>query len=300
MRIRVASSNRLGNRSTNQDRCLISQRADSTLLVIADGMGGHDRGEIAAQTAVDSLRKRFEKLRGHLPDPADFLRNALEHAHLDVIAAGRAEQPPVQPRTVCVACIVQESHAWWAHAGDSRLYVIRDNRLVTRTRDHTPIDELVSSGAIPESATRKHPLRNSVSRCLGGGAVPPAVSSDDIDLLPGDIVLLCSDGLWSSLPERRILELYQGGYLNEAVEQLAEDAESAGYPHADNISVVALRWLGESPKLGKAVDTPVDAGIDSLASLSCDPKDFSNDDPVKRAIDEIHRAMLEYASEIKK
>lgn len=295
MRVRVACTNRLGNRSVNQDRCLVNQRANSALLVVADGMGGHPRGELAAQTVVDSLNARFDASRGRLGDPADFLQTALEHAHLDVVTAGRNEQPPVQPRTVCVACIVQDAHAWWAHVGDSRLYLIRGNRLVTRTRDHTPLDQLVSTGSVNQEDVRKHPLRNTVNRCLGGSPVPPAVSADNTELEPDDLVLLCSDGLWASLPEQRILDAYQGGYIDAAVEQLAEDAEKASYPNCDNISLIALRWLGESPRIGKR-----DPLLESIDAVSEELKHFSREDPVKHAIDEIHRALLEYADELKK
>ncbi len=296
MRVRVACANRLGNRAVNQDRCLVNQRANTALLVVADGMGGHARGELAAQTVIDSLNARFDATRGRLADPADFLQTGLEHAHLDVVAAGRHENPPVQPRTVCVACIVQETHAWWAHVGDSRLYVIRDAKLVTRTRDHSPLDQLLATGAVSEAALRKHPLRNTVNRCLGGGPMPPAPSTGATELEPEDLILLCSDGLWASLPEQRILETYQGGYIDAAVEHLAEDAEKASYPNCDNISLIALRWLGQSPNLARTGD-PL---LESLDSVSAELRNFANHDPVKRAIDDIHRALLEYASELKK
>jgi len=296
MRVRIACTNRLGNRSVNQDRCLINQRTRTTLLAVADGMGGHARGELAAQTLVDSLNARFEAVRGRLADPADFLQTGLEHAHLDIVAAGRNETPPVQPRTVCVACIVQDAHAWWAHVGDSRLYVIRGSGLLLRTRDHSPLDQLLASGGVAESAVRRHPLRNTVNRCLGGGPMPPQPSMGESDLEPEDLILLCSDGLWSSVPEQRIVETYQGGYIDDAVERLAEEAEKASYPNCDNISLIALRWLGMPANLSRTED-PMH---DPLDPVEAELRDFPDHDPLKRAIDDIHRALLEYASELKK
>jgi len=292
MKILTAFTNRLGNRSSNQDRCLVLEKADRALLVVADGMGGHARGDLAAQVVVDSLRRSFSLHRGTIEDPRNFLKGALETAHLEVVDAGRKQRPSVDPRTTCVACLVQGDHAWWAHVGDSRLYLLRAKRLVTRTRDHTPIEELLQKGAINEDELRTHPLRNSVSRCLGGARKLPRISFGDAGLKPEDTLLLCSDGLWSAIPEQKLVDIPWLGDLERAVNTLTDNAQMASYPHSDNISLVALRWLSAD----KAGET---APRKTSNHGTAEPRKKEKD-PVQQAIDDIHRAMLEYASEMKK
>ena len=134
MRYQHAITNRLGNRQSNQDRCLIRHGKEAVLLVVADGMGGHARGDLAAQTAVDTFSRLFRQHKGRFQDPHDFLRNAMEQAHDRVTRVGLAQHPPIEPRTTCVACLVQGQQAWWAHVGDSRLYLLREGRVVLRTK----------------------------------------------------------------------------------------------------------------------------------------------------------------------
>ncbi len=288
----TAWTNRLGNRSNNQDRCLLLERPWGTLLVVADGMGGHARGELAAQTAIDSLRRSFLSCPGPICAPQAFLEQALNHAHLEVFDTGNAQQPPLRPRTTCVACLVSGAQAWWAHLGDSRLYLIRDARVLSRTRDHTPVEEMVQNGLLTDRALRNHPLRNTVSRCLGGEPGLPKITFGDATLRAGDTLLLCSDGLWAALDESRLCDLpQQPEALGARLNQLADEADLASYPHSDNISLAALRWLApESP--------PTPSPEADAVPPRAPPAEPA--DPVQRAIADIHRAMLDYAGEMKK
>jgi len=293
MNVITALTNRLGNRSNNQDRCLVLERFGRVLLVVADGMGGHARGELAAQTATDSLSRSFLAQNSPIDDPQGFLKNALHSAHMDVVDAGRAENPPVNPRTTCVVCLMQDDQAWWAHVGDSRLYLLRDATLLARTRDHTPVEELLQSGAIVEEELRTHPLRNSVSRCLGGGLKLPKITTGQADLKTGDTLLLCSDGLWSALPEQRLMALSTCVDLERNANLLTDEAELASYPHSDNISLVCLRWL--SAGKSQAEETA------AAPAPTTEPAPAGEDhDELQQAIDDIHRAMLDYAAEMKK
>jgi serine/threonine protein phosphatase PrpC len=290
MKVLTAFTNRLGNRSSNQDRCLVLERPDCVLLVVADGMGGHAGGDLAAQATVDSLQRSLVRQRAPIAQPRAFLQEAFEAAHLQVIEAGRSRTPPINPRTTCVACVVQGNQAYWAHLGDSRLYLVRNGTLVTRTRDHTPVEELLQSGAISASELNSHPLRNSVSRCLGGVRPLPDVSFGAAELRADDTLLLCSDGLWNALPEQKLVAIPGYGNLQHSVDALSNEAELASYPHSDNISAVALRWLtATSPQKTRHVTRP---------SGNAAPADAN--DPLQQAIDDIHRAMLDYAAEIKK
>jgi len=292
MKALTSFANRLGNRTSNQDRCLVLERSDCVLLAVADGMGGHARGDLAAETAVNSLSHSFLSQHEAVAEPGQFLKTALEIAHLETVEAGRTSTPPVEPRTTCVVCLVQGNQAWWAHVGDSRLYLLRTGRLVTRTRDHTPVEELLQSGVIEEHELVTHPLRNSVSRCLGGALRPPEISFDHAELEPGDTLLLCSDGLWSALPEQKLLDMPASGELESAVNELTDEAEKTSYPHSDNISLVGLRWLSAADP--QTSDTGSSAGQHSEAAA------VEEKDPLQQAIDDINRAILDYASEMKK
>jgi len=294
MNVITALTNRLGNRSSNQDRCLILERFGRVLLVVADGMGGHARGDLAAQTAIDSLSCSFLAKLDTIDDPQDFLKTALHSAHMDIVDAGLAVDPPVNPRTTCVVCLIQGDQACWAHVGDSRLYLLRDHMLLARTRDHTPVEELLQSGAIAEEDLRTHPLRNSVSRCLGGGLKLPKISFDQARLNADDLLLLCSDGLWSALPEQRLTELSTYDDLERSANLLTDEADLASYPHSDNISLVCLHWLSaENSQISETIALPAPiTGIESVPAK--DPDDL------QQAIDDIHRALLDYASEMKK
>jgi len=290
MKVLTAFTNRLGNRTSNQDRCLVLERPDFVLLAVADGMGGHAGGELAAQATVERLQRSLVRQRGPIAQPRAFLQDAFEAAHLDVIEAGRSRTPPIKPRTTCVACVVQGNRAYWAHLGDSRLYLLRNGTLVTRTRDHTPVEDLLQSGAVSETELRNHPLRNSVSRCLGGLRPLPDISFGQAELRADDTLLLCSDGLWNALPEQKLVGIPGYGNLQHSIDALSNEAELASYPHSDNISLVALRWLSAtSPQKRRYGTRP-----------SCNAAQADDKDPLQQAIDDIHRAMLDYAAEMKK
>jgi PPM family protein phosphatase len=283
----AGQANRLGNRASNQDRCLVLERDDAILLAVADGMGGHARGDLAAQTFVDTLNRQFRTHQG-LEDPAQFLREAFREAHRTILRVGQAQKPPIQPMTTGVACLIQDGAVLWAHVGDSRAYLIRNGQVSLRTRDHTRVAEMVESGLLTEQQARLHPLRNQVSLCLGGTAQPPPVTlGPKIYLVPGDILLLCSDGLWSAVSEKRLISGLEAQDLPRAIDALTEAAERASYPKSDNVSGVALRW---------------EAGGDGDARTgdhATDETDESHEhDPVDRAIADIHQALAEYENEM--
>ncbi len=231
-----------GDRATNQDRCLAVERAGCALLLMADGMGGHPRGELAAQVFIDSMAGQFNSADLPLAAQGEFLRYSIEQAHHDIVATGLQQTPPVDPRTTAVACLVRDRQACWAHVGDSRLYLIRNGTVRYRTRDHSLVEELIQRGELEESGRTLHPLRNYVSRALGGDRQPPGITlSEPCTLLAGDLLLLCSDGLWASVPEEQLAGLAGAGLLEQAARELAAAAEQATHPASDNVTLLACR-----------------------------------------------------------
>ena len=225
------------------------------LLVVADGMGGHEGGSMAAEAAVESLRRSF-----HDRDPGEdwptFLRRAIETAHDEVVALGDKVGIGSRPRTTCAVSIVDDKRAMWAHVGDSRVYLVRGGKLLARTRDHTPIESLLQDGLISEEEVAGHPMRHYVEYCLGGVAERPLISiSGEVALEPGDLLVVCSDGLWSGVSDREIaMGPADDTALADWLARVASRAVRACTPYSDNTTVAVLRAVAEEgPVKGEEV-----------------------------------------------
>jgi len=246
MNVSIAHESRKGGRPYNQDRLAYCRTSDALLLALADGMGGHAGGEVAAQAAVENLGEAFRaQAKPALPDPEAFVSGAMARAHSAVLAKARQSGLGDEPRTTLVACVVQGGQAYWTFVGDSRLYVIREGKILMRTRDHTYVQQLVDAGRIREEAVLSHPERNKLLRCLGGASTPPLREPvGRSPLAKGDIVLLCSDGLWGPLTPRLLVIGLLGKPPARALPELMSLAESRGGPGCDNISALAMQWQG--------------------------------------------------------
>ena len=142
---------------------------------------------------------------------------------------------------------MQGSSAYWAHVGDSRVYQLRTGKVFERTRDHSHVELLLRAGRITERQAQGHPMRNYVECCIGGDPTLPEMTlSGRRALQPGDVLMLCSDGLWSGLGEEQIASLSGEPRrdLREVLGELGERAVTSSAPYADNTSAAAIRWLG--------------------------------------------------------
>src|SRR5947207_15200413 len=145
-------------------------------MVVADGMGGHLHGAVASQIASQLLPEAFQReSKPKLADPSAFLQKSITHAHFALGDYAKARDLIESPRTTCVACVVQDSTAYWAHAGDSRLYHIRQGRIQAQTRDHSRVQMLVDQGRVRAEAVAAHPDRNKIFNCIRATA-PPQVA----------------------------------------------------------------------------------------------------------------------------
>lgn len=242
----IAQASLCGDRENNQDRLAWVEADGGVLLVLADGMGGHPRGELAAEIAVQTLGAAYRAAPHPLPNPDAFLSGAFERAHAEIVAAGRRERPPVDPHTTCVAVVVEGGRAHWAHVGDSRLYRVRADGGAEHTRDHNAAEDLYREGAIDAAARRTHPLRHVVTRALGGAGPGRVPTGGGVALVPGDLLVLCSDGLLALPQERLLVGLRAPGPLQVRVDALARAAVEAARPRSDNVSVLALAWAPEA------------------------------------------------------
>ena len=220
----------------------------AALLAVVDGMGGHSDGSRAAETALKSLLDSFWAASQPLFDPLGFLHMALSKAHDDVVRMGAALSVDSRPRATTAICLIQEGAAFWAHVGDSRVYHLRQGAVVERTRDHSHVELLLRDGKITEDEMQGHPMRNFVECCLGGDpAVPEMTSSGRRRLKSGDILLLCTDGVWANLHDNDIAAFYptaDSQDVRAALEGLGRRATQASSPYSDNSTAAVLRWLG--------------------------------------------------------
>jgi serine/threonine protein phosphatase PrpC len=246
LQIEYADLTLVGHREENQDRVGVAASESAALVMAIDGMGGHSDGAKAAETALASLTASFWQNSHPIFDPLGFLHLAIGKAHDDVAALGRGLPIEQRPRATCAVCLVQDGSAWWAHVGDSRIYQIRGGEVIARTRDHSHVEQLLRDGLITEAEVHRHPMRNFVECCLGGDPLLTEMTiSPRRALKRGDVLLVCSDGLWANLPDREVGSFWRSGAaVRDVLIQTCTHAVQASAPHSDNTSAAALRWLG--------------------------------------------------------
>ncbi|HKU14563.1 MAG TPA: protein phosphatase 2C domain-containing protein [Steroidobacteraceae bacterium] len=247
MRIEYADLSLVGDREDNQDRVTVSAAEQAALLVVIDGMGGHSDGSRAADTALKSLLESFRQTSLPMFDPLGFLHLALSRAHDEVAKLGNGQAIDTRPRATTAVCLVQDGAAFWAHIGDSRVYHLRQGKIVERTRDHSHVELLLREGKITEEELPTHPMRNFVECCLGGDpAIPEMTVSGRHVLQPGDVLLLCTDGIWANLRDSDIAGFFRDDNqeLRAWLEALGRRAVQASAPFSDNSTAAVLRWHG--------------------------------------------------------
>lgn len=300
MRFTIYQESRQGGRNNNEDRTTYCYSRNALLMVVADGMGGHHYGEVAAQIAIQTLADSFEReAKPTLDDPFRFLQKAMMNAHHAILDYSAQHRLRDSPRTTCVACVVQDSVAFWAHAGDSRLFLMRDGRVMAQTRDHSRIRLLLDEGLVTPAQAATHPDRNKIYSCLGGPATPEIEFSRKTPLVHGDLVLLCTDGLWGVTSGEMMAVTLKGTNLLQAVPMLMSQAEVKAGSRGDNLSVVAVRWEDSYVEdMSSAISTQTMA----LNEVSTHMEEFGRgsrktdltEDEIERAIEEIRNAIEKY------
>ena len=241
MKFSVFQISRKGGREKNEDRMGYCYTRESGLFVLADGMGGHPEGEVAAQLALQTISALYQKeAKPLVGDVTEFL--------LGVADGGSSPDHPLCRR---------EGHARhaahhpggghraghlvprWVHCGDSRLYLVRHSELLTRTRDHSYLEQ---QNATPARPATDRINRNILFTCLGSPTKPVFDITGPVTLQQGDKMLLCSDGLWSSLSDVDIVRDLGTKPVSDAVPDLVETALRDGGDHSDNVTVIALEW----------------------------------------------------------
>jgi PPM family protein phosphatase len=300
MKFTICQNSRQGPRKYNQDRLAYSYSKDALLLVLADGMGGHRNGEVAAQLAIKTLTDAFQRLaKPALSSPAKFLIDHVQQVHDMIENHTQANELIESPRTTVVVAVIQRGYLYCAHVGDSRLYHFRGGHLLFRTEDHSIVQSLYKKGMITKEEMATHPYRNKIYNCLGGDTPPQIDLADRFELAEGDTILLCTDGVWGVIPDPQIKEiLKQNALINDATMKLMDSAEFASDERGDNMSAIGVQW-GDKTFSNMTVSTqqmPLGETTTIMNPVTHqggdgDPQDLSDDD-IEKTIAEIHNALI--------
>ncbi|MGO4765183.1 PP2C family serine/threonine-protein phosphatase [Cupriavidus sp. 2KB_3] len=296
MRFSVYQESRKGGRRINQDRMGYCFTRDALLMVLADGLGGHALGEVAAQQALQTLARQFQtQARPAIRNPADFLQDTVMLAHREIHRYAEANRLADVPRTTVVCCLIQNGQIHWAHAGDSRLYLIRKGTLLTRTRDHSKIENLLQQERVLPMDVANHPERNKLYNCLGSPNLPLIDIGGPVRLEPGDVAMLCSDGLWGALEEKVIVDKVTSLSVVHAIPDMIEQALQNAGEGADNTTAIAMMWEADATVPNDdavLTDTlPLNAFTTSILERTGNESDLLSEEEIERSIAEIRAAI---------
>lgn len=297
MKFSVFQVSRKGGRVKNEDRMGYCYTRESGLFLLADGMGGHPEGEVAAQLALQTIAALYQReARPTLKDVKTFLASAVMAAHQQIMRYASNKAMLDTPRTTVVAAVLQGNTATWIHCGDSRLYVVRDGQMLMRTRDHSHAERPRPNGG-------NEPVnRNLLLTCLGSPSTPLFEVSAPLTLQQGDRLMLCSDGLWGVMDDLLLVRSLSTGKVSDAAPELVEMALRRGGPNGDNVTLIAIEW--ETPDVpGADAGVSTDGISDDVfastiqAGMPADGEiDDLDDDAIERSIAEINEAIRRSAA----
>lgn len=303
MKFSIFQISRRGGREKNEDRMGYCYTRESALLVLADGMGGHPEGEVAAQLALQTVSALFQReAKPVLKDVEEFLSSALLAAHHQILRYAGDRGMLDTPRTTLVAAVLQNGSVSWIHCGDSRLYMVRDGAMLTRTRDHSYLELRAANASANIAAPGLDKVnRNVLFTCLGSPTKPIYDITGPVYLEQGDRILLCSDGLWGTLEDDHIARQLGAQAVSQSVPELVEDALRKGGSGSDNVTVLAIEW--ETPDAFESTQGVTTDSIsdDVFAStIQAGPLDGLVDDlddaAIERSIAEINEAIRRSAA----
>lgn len=297
MRFSVYQVSRKGGREKNEDRMGYCYTRDSGLFALADGMGGHPEGEVASQLALQTLAAMYQRdAKPVLKDPLRFLHDAVIAGHHQLIRYATEKALIDTPRTTIVACVLQGNQAYWAHCGDSRLYLVRGDKLVARTRDHSYSELQDTMAQVVPMGERFN--RNVLFTCLGSPGKPVVDTVGPLILHERDRLLLCSDGLWGTVSDDVITQHLATRSISDSVPDLVELALRNGGAKSDNVTVLSVEWeaaedIDDTPTI--STDTLGDEVFASTIQASMgggsgDPDELDEAE-IERSIREINDAI---------
>jgi serine/threonine protein phosphatase PrpC len=273
-------------------------------------MGGHPEGEMASQLALQTMAALYQRdARPVLTDPIRFLQDAIMAGHHQLLRYASEKGLMDTPRTTIIACILQGNAAYWAHCGDSRLYFVRGDKLIARTRDHSYSElQQTLSSVVPLNERYN---RNVLFTCLGSPGKPVVDTAGPLLMQEGDRIMLCSDGLWGTVEDDEITRHLSTRTISDAVPELVEVALRNGGAKCDNVTVLAMEWESASndeqpnvstESLGEEVfASTIQASVGSTGTPGDNVEEGDLDEAeIERSIREINEAIRRSANASKK
>ncbi len=236
----------LGDRTEQQDRvAVMSRNIDSqrslAFGVLADGLGGMSGGAMAAENVMMTSRRRFDEFAPALESPESFYQSLVDEVHTVLKLTGMTTG--ANPHSTFAAVLMQNDRVDWCHIGDSRIYHIRERKLIHCTSDHTYAQELIASGKAPAERARLHPAANQLVNALGSSRRPIPTLGHLEQPRTGDTFLLCSDGLWNYFHAGELVLVIESMNLREAAETLMQRARDRAQGQGDNCSLALMRYV---------------------------------------------------------
>jgi PPM family protein phosphatase len=265
--INVVIKTDLGNiRTNNEDNACFIRFAEENiirekgyLLIVADGMGGHQAGELASKMAVDIIGQEYFK-RSNKGNIEKLLYKAFSYANKQIYEASLTNPAARGMGTTCTAIVILGDHLFFAHAGDSRAYLYKNNSITRLTEDHTYVRDLVKNGDLTEAEAETHPERNILSNAMG---TKPDMRIDTgkypFSFEQTDRILVCSDGLYDYLNDNEIAEILNNSGLEDAAGVFIAEAKRRG--GKDNITVALAERSELAKPLGLKLTREVDLNI---------------------------------------
>ncbi|MDR1854797.1 MAG: protein phosphatase 2C domain-containing protein [Azoarcus sp.] len=246
MRVSVESSiaRHIGDRKEQQDRVAVltnPAHPGALLVALADGMGGHSGGAMAAEQVIMAAKQNFDAFTPATEQPEQLLDAVVRDAHSSIrLTRFTSEQ---DPHSTVVVFALYRGKTYWAHCGDSRLYHFRGRELMSRTQDHSLVGELQRRGKLSAEEALRHPQRNVLIACLGGDRAPKAAHGDFADVTAGDHFLLCSDGLWNYFSDDELAATLDEHSAADAASLLLDQARERANGGGDNVSLAVVKFV---------------------------------------------------------
>lgn len=237
-----------GDRKEQQDRVAIlphARRRGVALAVVADGMGGHTGGALAAEQVIHTARTNLDHFGPETDDSRRLLENSMREAHTMIKASRFMNE--MDPHSTAVMLLLRPGKVCWGHCGDSRLYHFRGKALVKRSVDHSYVEHLVATGKITAEQALTHPNRNILLASLGGQDEPKVTLDETSDLQAGDAFVLCSDGLWGYFSDEEMGALVDEYSARQACERMIDLSRERAKGSGDNISIAIIKLVRPLP-----------------------------------------------------
>ncbi len=255
--VETCSAQHIGDRKEQQDRIALfphTTRRGMLMAVLADGMGGHSGGAMAAEQVVLKARQNFEEFAPGDETPEVLLRAIIEEAHVVTkLTRFTSEQ---DPHTTACVLLFQAGRVDWAHCGDSRIYHFRGDQLISRSFDHSYVNEMVKQGFLTPEQAEQHPQKNVLLGCLGSEREPTIDLGGTSPLADGDTFLLCSDGLWAYFSDAELGGVLAAHPPRAAAEILIQRARDRASGHGDNCSLVIVKLVEKKAEKKPAAAVP--------------------------------------------